>query len=380
MELNNYRLLKIPFVSKKKLAEIFGRSKGNNKYSFSGFAYYLIDSEKNCIVWERAFFKEAEYRPTDPDMKKRTYYANIFVKKGLDRIELLGYSEENNNVKTANQEMIRKINNFLLKNVRTVLGAEGILSGSNPKGSDSQFKDSPLVIDPRVETEYVRFQNAIKRVRCKDKVLENALSSVLHEVKDIEKIFTKTITIEEFCSLNETFGKWMKIQNSDILNLSDAEDSIKEYLNEVDQTYLKESVEHAMSMFKHNLIQEDKLISKLRREFRNALLKEATENGYGEYTGLNDISVFDSEAAHILGVKEIKENNLDYKWIANPNNGLMLNPNTHTILDKKKITLTVEGTFIAVSKDYEGKELPSLEEELLNEERIMFINKRNEFL
>ncbi len=380
MELNNYRLLKIPFVSKKKLAEIFGRSKGNNKYSFSGFAYYLIDSEKNCIVWERAFFKEAEYRPTDSDMLVTDHYNKLYIEKNISREDILGFSEQTKIVKKATNVDLDKINNHILKNVNTVLNAEGVLSGSNPTGSDSKIKNSPLVIDPRVETDYVRFQNAIKRVRCKDRALENALKSVLHEVKDIEKIFTKTITIEEFCSLNETFGKWMKIQNSDILNLSDAEDSIKEYLNEVDQTYLKESVEHAMSMFRHNLIQEDKLISKLRREFRIALLKEATENGYGEYTGLNDISVFDSEAAHILGVKEIKENNLDYKWIANPNNGLMLNPNTHTILDKKKITLTAEGTFIAVSKDYEGKELPSLEEELLNEERIMFINKRNEFL
>ena len=379
MELNNYKLLKIPFVSKKKLAEIFGRSWGNAKYSFSGNAYYLIDTERNYVVWERAFFKNAEYRLTDSAMLKTLHYNNNYFKKGIDRKRILGFSEINRIVNKADDETLFKINKHILNNVNTVLGAEGVISGSNPNGSDFKVKNSPLVIDPRLETEYIRFQNAIKRVRRKDSNLEKALKEVLNEVKDIEKIFTKKITIEEFCELNETFNKWMKIQNSDILDLTNAEESIKEYLGEIDQNYLKKSVEHVLSMYSKNLIQEDKLIKKLRREFRIALLKEAIEKGLGEYTGLKDINLLDSEAAHILWVKEIKVNNLNYKWIANPNNGLLLNPNTHNIFDKKKITLNTDGKFISVDNDYKKVKLPTLNKKILNSERIFFINKRNEY-
>ncbi len=377
MELNNYRLLKIPFASKKKIDELFG-NKIKNKYSFSGVAYYLVDTEKYCIVWERAILNEFEYRPTDGAMETTSYYESI-LKKEIDRTDWLGYSETNFKVEVANQEQINWANKISLKKIKTVLNIEGLLSGSNPTGSDAEFKKSPILIDPRYETEYIYFVNAIKRIRCHDKVLNNVLVNLLNEVKDIEEHFNDEITINELAEKNSMFRKWIKIVNSDLNDNNIDDEDIKAYVENVSNNEIKDSVYHIIAMSKLKYIEEAKAIEKLRREFRLSLLKEATENNYSEYSGKRDLAIKDTEAAHILGVSEIKKYNLDLEWIANPNNGLLLSPELHTILDKNKIFLNENGEFLPNSDEYSDFQAKLLKE-ILNGERIEFIKRRNEYL
>ncbi len=378
MEFNNYRLLKIPFASKKKSFEILGVGK-KSKYSFSGDAYYLIDTNDWCVVWERAILKETEYRPTDDAMLITSHYESYYIKKNIDRKELLGWSDENYEVRKADNEQISKINNYSLHHSRTVLTIEGVISGSNPTGSDSKIANSPIIIDPNENSDYIRFVNAIKRIRCIDKKFEFALKEVLHEVSDIEKVFPNEITLEDLMNRNETFGKWMKIFNSDIQEFMEEDSGVMEYINEINQRDIRDSIEHIISMYEHKLIEESKLVEKLRREFRVALIKEAIENGYNEYAGDEELSIYDTEAAHILGVSEIRKNKLDISWIADPNNGLLLSPKLHTILDKHKIKLNEDGTFTPNSEEYSNDFEYRIEEKILNNERKKFIKLRNEF-
>ncbi len=379
MELNNYKLMKIPFVSKKKSFEILGVGP-TSKYSFSGFAYYLVDTNNWCIVWERAIFTEAEYRKTDSAMLVTDHYKAYYGNVDFDREEVLGFSDIKGQVAIANQEQIDLINEFSLHHTKTVLKLEGVITGSNPTGSDSTISASPIHIDPRSELDYVRFINAIKRIRCIDKTFDKALKEVLHNVSDIERVFTNQITIDDLMVRNETFGKWMKIFNSDIDEFMEEDSGLMEYINEINQKEIRNSIQHLISMYDHNLIEETKLITKLRREFRVALLKEAIENGYTEYTGDNELSIYDTEAAHILGVSEIKQNDLDLEWIADPNNGLLLSPKLHTILDKHKIFLNEDGTFISNSDEYENISNYKIHDDILNNERREFIKLRNKYL
>lgn len=378
MKLDNFKLMKIPFVSKKKMASILGASPGLNKYSYSGIAYYLVDSENNCIVWERAILKEFEYRPTDEDMLVTSHYKNYYERFGLNRRNIFGWSEKNKIIKEANKSIIQKVNDYSLNYTTTILAIEGVITGSNPTGSDKIIKKSPILFDPRVKTEYIRFINAIKKVRCHNNTLEKIFKENLKTVKDIEKIFTKTIEFNEFISKSNKFRKWIKIYNSDFSEVENNESDIIEYLQALDNNSLKTSIDQSILMFEKKLIDQNKLETKLRSEFRASLLKEAMDNNYSEFTGDENISIFDAEAAHILGVKEIKKHDLNIKWIADPNNGLLLRPDTHRILDKRKIHLNENGLFESKVNEYKNINL-SIIEKILNEERVNFIKLRNKY-
>lgn len=377
---NKYRLLKVPFVSKKKIEEILATGKKGGKYSFSGNAYYVIDTTNYCIVWERAILTETEYRPTDSDMLVTSHYENYYINKNIDRNDIMGWCDESYEVKVADDEILRKINDYVLMNTSTVLSIEGVISGSNPTGSDSTISNSPILIDPRLEVDYYRFVNAIKRIRCHDKTINNVFKEYLNVVDDIENIFWNQITLEELIEKNDLFGKWMKVFNSDIAPITDDQEEMLEYLNSIKNNDIQNSVAHAIAMFENKMIEENKLITKLRREFRISLLKEAIENHFTEYTGNETLSIYDTEAAHILGVSEIKKFKLDFNWIANPNNGLLISPELHTILDKKKVLLKEDGTFEGIDSDYKDKVNNKIKEVVLNEERKEFIKLRNEYL
>lgn len=380
IEFSNYRLLKIPFVSKKKANEILGVNNYSGKYSFSGVAYYLIDITTYCIVWERSILNESEYRPTDNPMLITSHYESYYLNKNIDRKDLMGWSDDDYKVSDANDSTLDKINNYSLHHCKTVLSIEGVVSGSNPTGSDSKPANSPILIDPREEVDYIRFVNAIKHIRCHNKSLDNAFKKVLNDVSDIERVFNNEISLSELINLNTKFGKWMKIINSDIEDINNDQSDISEYINSIDNRFIINSVKHIIAMYETELIEKEKVVSKLRREFRMALLKEAIDNNYKEYTDSDEVDIKDTEAAHILGVKEIKDNGLNLEWIADPNNGLLLSPTTHTILDKHKLFMTEEGDLIPVSKDYEGKEGLKINKNLLNENRKKFIKLRNEYL
>lgn len=376
---SKYKLLKIPFVSKKKLKEILNLKKGKSKYSYSGNAYYLVDTCNYYVVWEKAILNDFEYRPTDPDMLKSDYYKKKFISKNLDRVVLLGESNESYQVRKAESEkVIKKINDFIFKNTNTVLSAIEVVTGSNATGADSKIKKSPILIDPRVESNYQRFTNAIKRIRSHNKILSNILLDKLNSSDDIEKLFPNQISIEELMINNSMFRKWMEIYNSDIENKGHDQSDIAAYIKEITFSEINNAIDLQMALFENKMIEEEKLIAKLRREFRVALLKEAVENGYEEYSGEDKISIYDAEAAHILEVTDIKNDNLDLRWIADINNGLLLESTLHKIWDKKKFKLNEDGEFEGREDKYKNWNR-KVQQEILNNKRVKFIKKRNEY-
>ena len=92
MSNNDHYLLKIPFVSKRRYKEMLGLKLNGCKYSFEGYAYYIINN-KYEIIWEKGEFTSIEtYRPNDEDMLKTDFFKNT-LKKNIDREKLFGYSD-----------------------------------------------------------------------------------------------------------------------------------------------------------------------------------------------------------------------------------------------------------------------------------------------
>lgn len=381
MELNNYRLLKVPFVSKKKSFEILGVGSRRPKYSFSGNAYYLVETKNWTVVWERAILNEAEFRVTDRAMEKTRYYKQLFEKKNIDRKEMMGWTKSKTTViSKANKIQLERINEYSLNNIKTVLNIEGLITGSNPSGADYKKTNSPILIDPRLGSDYIRFVNAIKQIRNRNKEFERIFKEVFKKVSDIEKVFKNNISINQLASKNEQFRKWMKIYNFDVQEFKAEDKELLLYMEKVKISDIRRDVNHLISMNKIGLLDSKKLEKKLRKEFRLALINEAIEKGYSEYTGNKELSIHDTEASHIIDVSIIKKNNLNYSLIADPDNGLLLSPTLHSILDKNKIKLNENGTLTPISDEYSEMKNIKISDEIMNNRRRRFAKERNRYL
>ncbi len=375
MELNNYKLLEIPFVSKKKYAEILGL-KSKSKYSFEGVAYYLIDITNGYnIAWERAELLESEYRPTDKKMEKPTdYYTNI-LKKGFDRKNILNGKE--GEISTANSDQLMKINTFSFNKLNTVLNIEGIVSGSNPSGAEKTKTASPILIKPeKNNNDYIRFVNAFKQIRKHNKIINNWLLMTFCKFQEIKDTFSR-ISLSDLISNNKKLKNWIRIINDDI-NDAD-EDDVVAYINDVTNQYTKENLEYTLALYEKNLIEKDKAISKLRRQFRINLISEANSNNYPEYLGNDMINFTDAEAAHIIDVNIIKkeENGYELSLIADPNNGLLLEPSMHKLFDDRKLTFDKDGNLLALNDEYKKWENKKLINGVWNNRRSSYMSERN---
>lgn len=408
MELDNLLLLKIPFISKKTKNKLQNLGLFGSKYSFEGTAYYLIDpNNKYKVIWQRAKFNSFEYRPMDDSILHSKYkidkkgideptdgYLSL-QKKGFEREKIFPYSK--NEVERANENQISFINNFIFKNIKTVLNSEGIITGSNPSGSDApgKFMKSPILIDLREKeiNHFEIFVNSIKRIYKFDKKINGTLLENFNSIEEIENFYNHSqISLKELMNKNNIFKMWMLLTN----NLEDERDVIWEgrltkyisnFNNEekISQKYLKKEIEKINSNYKNGFIEEDKAVIKLRSLFRKSLIDEVKDKKYSECVG-GDISIQieDSQASHIISVQEIREKKLDYNLISDKNNGLLLSPTIHTIFDKKKISFDTKGKVIIFDEEYNNGKFDIknifLKENFINDERLKNLEKRNKNL
>ncbi|MCK5867695.1 MAG: HNH endonuclease [Mycoplasmataceae bacterium] len=370
----SYKLLVIPFVSKKRAGEI-SKIKCKAKYSFEGNAYYIINEEFK-VVWQRAELSSFEYRPTDKEMMKPTNHYEKITKKGFDRERIFPLTEHK--IVRANKEQIEEVNNFVLKNIETVLGVEGLISGSNSSGADKKMKSSPIVFDPRKETDFIRFTNAIKRIRIKDKAINEYIQNNITSFSDIKKHFPDMISIRELQENNELFGEWFKIINF-VVEKNNKNDKTYPF-TEIAQSDIEHDVEYEISLYREKLLDKSKLVTKLRSKFRTSLLKYADDEKLVEFTGDENILINDTEACHIVDVKLILKHNFDLRMIADPNNGLLLSPNTHTIFDKNKITFNANGDIVIIDVGYNHLNKKTITPSVLTNKRVQNLRIREELL
>ena len=144
----------------------------------------------------------------------------------------------------------------------------------------------------------------------------------------------------EISSINENISN--EKNNMDIKNNNDSEwyHKAKNAIKEYD----KEEIIKKLKNKSDNEINQDECVKKLRKIF-----KDEINNEFNEFNKKSAIhNTFDSnlqfkfpEAAHIISVSQlINEKRLEE--IANPNNGLLLDPNTHTLLDRDDLEYNKE--------------------------------------
>ncbi len=134
-------------------------------------------------------------------------------------------------------------------------------------------------------------------------------------------------------------------------------ESFSNFINSVeniDIEKIKEKIKGNISEFKYLPVKElarKSSIRKLRTAFREALIKE-TKDELKKYISWNNSFDF-PDAAHIISVKRcVDEERIDS--IADPNNGLILDPNTHRLFDRDQIMsideLNIPEAFLTVDR------------------------------
>lgn len=113
----------------------------------------------------------------------------------------------------------------------------------------------------------------------------------------------------------------------------------------------------------------EQLVEDYRRDFVSSLQKL---NTVGNFVKGSEYPYKYTEAAHILDVSSIKKTK-DYIHIANPNNGLYIEPNIHKLWDAGALMLTTNYEFVDVKSK---KTIYQLKEETINPERTKYIKMR----
>ncbi len=408
---DNYFLMKIPFVSKKYLNLKLFEEDNRNKYSYKGIAYYLVNKKTNKINYELAHFDEFEYKPYDETMliSKEKLKKGIeepsdcyikLEKQGLDRKQILFKRPKEEGISTADEEQINFVNNFIFRNINTILDSEKIITSSNPTGSESDFTKTPIYIDFISKEEYKEnykykiFINALKRAKKKDGNLYNYLRSrfcrSVDIVRELESNAFEEITLEEFAMKNDSVYNLLSIMNdTEKINPETNQyikfkENFKEifstFIDKATHSYIDAQADMCVVEYNKNYISWEQFEVKMRGLFRKSLTLEAKNNNLKDSVGSENILLDDTSACHIINVKDIKKAKKpeNYKLIADKDNGLLLGEEIHRIFDKNRITFDEDGNIITNIPEYKYLSSKKIDKKILNKKRIKLIQERNE--
>lgn len=363
--MNNYlkdlRLLKIPFQSKSFLYELMDRKKyRKGKWKYEGIGYYLIDKENNVVFERPQLISASRYRMNDEKMK-----LTFFWKKwGEIRSEILDDCIDSESKSSMTEKQIEDINKVSIKKFKTILTLNQFVKGSNTTGAESNPKASEILISFSKDNEFsgYRFVNAIKKISCKKNY--GFLNNLINTFDDFKKF--KEIEFVDFLESNKIFKTNFNFINDLLFDIN-----YEQYKN----SEIKNSREIILMQYLNNLITKDKMIERLRRVFRTSLLFNEIKNN----PKINKTKILDLEAAHIFNVEWITKLNDDskYLWIADGNNGLLLEPTIHRLLDKNRFTYNLDGSIKILSEAYLDKKIKSINKNLIVKERVFFLKKRN---
>ncbi|RXY96320.1 HNH endonuclease [Malacoplasma penetrans] len=409
----------IPFVTKAVL------NKSSNGCKISGTAYYIYDKDLDYkIIKQFIQVSEVEFRPTDKEMIKPTKYykknSESFKKirhgileeyqasKGLDKNKISKENKETNRLKIEDQNIINKINNCLLS-ANKVKDSISFFTGSNPSGAEQNNRASnEIIYYPKSCDQSFKnfngynFTNPFNR----NEIYKINKNIHINSVKNIELIslldylelnpkakellddynYTKyyllnndfdlnILTFEELQVFNSKLEKQIFSNNSKVKS-----DKIKEEITELINNYKSQDLEERD--LKENLNKLENSLRKYQKALLNIELKEiidlpknkGIENKNNIINSCEKDSFFCYEVAHIVPVKLSKQSEKTMWEIADPNNCLLLSPNTHKAYDLKYIYFNEEGNCYYLS-DNRRYEVPNIKQEWLKPERKLYLKK-----
>ena len=397
-----FTIVRVPFSSKKYLTQ-------NGKYNIQGTAYYIFDENMNNIRQLSKINSGTEIRPNDISMKKPTYF---YKSKGKYRKNIFRHSETNKEVVLASKDEINNLNEYTLKYETTIKNTEGMITGSNTSGCESNHRVCPYLINDlqnkKMPYNFLRFENAFNRMK-----IPKRMKVTNYVVNSWEELESESISISEFLKENTKFLNVFYFYNNDLID----EDQFKELVLS-QETVKKVKESHNYILDDNNYIDQlkvskNELISKdIRKELKEKImyysesanisvrridsgssttklessrLRNIFSTKLKIYSKLNNIQIDflnegipiqDCEAAHLVAVKDLKleptvENILS---ISDENNGILVSPTIHTLMDKGKLSFDKNGNTIIRNLNIN---INVLDKKVLTPKRIKYIKKRN---
>ena len=375
-------ILEIPFES---TAKFF--MKGRHKYEFSGNSYFLLD-KNGMVLRDFAILDDSKmtFRPNDNDMMIGTTGSGTDFWKTHKHFRGVHFpsSPINKVVDVATKEMVEKLNEHSIKCMRTSLTMEALISGSNTSGADARIEASPMIC---VDSNFIgmRFINAFKNLRVKRNNLKSDINypiswvelnaSVKLDLKEFFKMFPKHR--REFYRFNpESFYTLFEDDNNDITQNIYFDKYKNSQLDSEVKTY-KLNVEKAIERYNNSQMMKNALVSYLRGVQRTLLIIEQRKIKEPIVEGRNE-KVKNLDAAHLFEVRHIMSSNadVDYRWIADDSNGLLLPKDIHWKFDKDE-NFYIDQDFNIVEN---GEIVGRINSKYINENRRWFLEKRNELL
>lgn len=345
-----FNCFKIPFSTKDK-----------SVYKIEGYAYYVLNVEYE-IIKQFIQITSANYRPTDREMLKTSYYK--MNDKYIDiRKKYFEYNDphilSNKEKKLVNlsEEEIKNINIDLLSLTR-VKKSFDIFIGSNSSGAKCEPLKSQIVyFDSRDKNNWangINFSNPLNDCLAKSykAISENVLiKSIENDLNIID--FLEIINNTKFKLIRNKLFAYnpFVLDNGNNLSSTDLEwfDKIKENIQDLD--YLKSIDDYCedfknifINQYKTEISSEKNTISRLRNIQKTLIGKEVANISNEVISFLNNEEEFAPvlEHAHIISVNwSIKNDKLDY--ISDPANCLIISPSIHRLFDKNEITYDEKG-------------------------------------
>lgn len=396
IDYSSYYYVEIPFISKKILFE--SNSKKNHKYGFSGTAYYIFN--KNDCLKQQVFKlnKNFDFRPNDKAMmyggedQKGTKF---WKTNKEERIKIFPISKENKIVYNSLQKkefenLNNKINKLTFTKLNTIISLEGFLSGSNTSGAESRLGATPFYINLNSEYNSLRFTNFFNRLLCNKRLKERIITkysdlgyikkislSELLLKKDFKDIFYKyNIDIVEPDKFNV-----LDIWNEDISEKSNVE-KIKPIITSSEEILIRN---YAISISSGNLNNseieklEKDLVIKLKKNQKDKLIFELKQNNQNSHLIGNNLSIKSQYISYISPIKDSKNKINNFRKIADANNGIIIDKDTHLLFDKQTITFNANTGKISYLSNIKCDE-KNINPIFLSRERKKYLSVRNEML
>lgn len=211
---------------------------------------------------------------------------------------------------------------------------------------------------------------------------DNTGSFFDHQIRNTRNTFEKANFLIK--GKNGGYSATKKLLNKDIsLNIANIQSFIEKYSNQAKKIGIQNIIKKfefdfdAIKVKTKKEIEDTNMVKYLRSCFRSDLENEyetIMEKIDGYYsTCLIDNDFKFPEGAHIISVKKLF-NEKRYADIANHQNGLLLDPNTHTLFDRGTLLLQYDNGYKFVDNQ-SGKIIEEIRKDFINDERKKYLDE-----
>lgn len=299
------KILNIPFISKPKA---ISKTLAIAKYIINKNGE-IIDEWCELLEWTELRWKSNYGKKFDNNIIE--FRKNIMFDDSKDEI--------------LSKEKLDIINTYFYKNLTTILNHDKLTTGSNPTGSDHDFRKTPYLIYGWKYNQFL-FINFFKTLRLKNK--DKNIRNQVFENVNLDQYFELFPTIkQDFLDFNKIL--FTALESNDIEQTKEID--TRDDINGIIDLILSPEYEIQKNISEEQ--RNEKRVQTLRRIFKNRMRWiKPSDHLLWEYP--EDMC----ESAHIFPVSEIKKLNIE-KWymIADENNGINIPTQFHKLYDNNKI-------------------------------------------